>query len=126
MPAMTALAGLVPWADWGMRQVVRCPFPRERCQARITRRPAYSPCDPALGWSDTAANPVISASWYSSCRNISSYPAAWSRGANGCSRLNSRQLTGIISVVALSFMVQEPSGIIALVSERSRASSRLM
>ena len=47
-------------------------------------------------------------------------------GANGCSRLNSRQLTGIISVVALSFMVQEPSGIIAAVSERSRASSRLM
>ena len=23
MPAITALAGLVPWADWGMRQVVR-------------------------------------------------------------------------------------------------------
>ena len=51
---------------------------------------------------------------------------AWSRGANGWSRLNSRQLTGIISVVALSFMVHEPSGIIAEVSERSRASSRLM
>ena len=24
MPAMTALAGLVPWADWGIRHVVRC------------------------------------------------------------------------------------------------------
>ena len=52
--------------------------------------------------------------------------ALGSRGANGCSRLNSRQLTGIISVVAFSFRVQEPSGIIAEVSERSRDSSRLM
>ena len=30
MPAITALAGLVPWADWGMRQVVRWVSPRER------------------------------------------------------------------------------------------------
>ena len=36
---------------------------------------------------------------------------------------NSGQLTGIISAVALSFMVQMPSGIIADVSERSFASS---
>jgi hypothetical protein len=28
--------------------------------------PAYSPCDPALGCSDTRSKPVISASWYSS------------------------------------------------------------
>ena len=61
IPAITALAGLVPWADIGMRQVVRWTSPRARCQARITSRPAYSPCEPALGWSDTAANPVISA-----------------------------------------------------------------
>ncbi|MEZ6210113.1 MAG: hypothetical protein R3B46_02535 [Phycisphaerales bacterium] len=35
-------------------------------------------------------------------------------------RPNSGQVTGIISVVALSFMVQEPSGIMASASERSR------
>jgi hypothetical protein len=33
---------------------------------------------------------------------------------------NSGQVTGIISLVALSFIVQEPSGIIEWVSERSR------
>ena len=34
------------------------------------------------------------------------------------------QVTGNISAVALSFIVQEPSGIIEVVSERSRDSSR--
>jgi len=29
-PAMTALAGFVPCADVGIKQVVRCPSPRER------------------------------------------------------------------------------------------------
>ena len=38
-------------------------------------------------------------------------------------RLNSGQETGNISAAALSFIVQEPSGIIECVSERSRASS---
>ena len=35
-------------------------------------------------------------------------------------------VTGIISAVALSFIVQEPSGIIECASERSRASSERM
>ena len=47
--------------------------------------------------------------------------AACSRGANGCSLANSGQVSGIISAVALSFMVQEPSGIIARSSARSRS-----
>jgi hypothetical protein len=41
-------------------------------------------------------------------------------------RPNSGQVTGNISLVALSFMVQEPSGIIDWQSVRSFASSRLM
>ena len=41
-------------------------------------------------------------------------------GAKGWRQANSRQVTGIISLVALSFMVQEPSEII----EWSRARSR--
>jgi hypothetical protein len=65
-PAITALAGLVPWADCGIRQTSRWASPRAWCQARITSRPANSPCEPAFGWSDTAANPVISASHRSS------------------------------------------------------------
>ena len=40
-------------------------------------------------------------------------------GANGCMFANSGQLIGSISVVAFSFMVQDPSGII----ERSNATS---
>ena len=72
IPAITALAGLVPWADCGIRQVVRSLSPREWWNARMTSRPAYSPCEPALGCSETAAKPVISASWYSSWRKSSS------------------------------------------------------
>ena len=59
MPAMMAEAGLVPWAEEGMRQMSRWPSPRCSCQARMTRRPAYSPWLPALGWSETASKPVI-------------------------------------------------------------------
>ncbi|SKY94918.1 Uncharacterised protein [Mycobacteroides abscessus subsp. abscessus] len=38
-------------------------------------------------------------------------PAPSLSGANGCSRVNSGQVMGSISVVALSFMVHDPSGI---------------
>jgi hypothetical protein len=40
-------------------------------------------------------------------------------GAKGCTPANSGQVMGIISVVALSFMVQEPSGIMLRSSARS-------
>ncbi len=46
-------------------------------------------------------------------------PAVSSAGANGCRLANSGQVIGSISVVALSFIVQEPSGIML----RSRAMS---
>src|SRR5438477_177520 len=63
---MTADAGLVPCADCGIRHTVRWPSPRARWYARIASSPAYSPCAPELGCSDTAAKPVISASQASS------------------------------------------------------------
>jgi len=44
MPAIVALAGLVPWADSGIRQMWRRLSPREACQARIASSPANSPC----------------------------------------------------------------------------------
>ena len=37
---------------------------------------------------------------------------------------NSGQVTGSISALAFSFIVQEPSGIIEVVSERSRSFNR--
>ena len=81
--------------------------------------PAYSPCEPAFGCSDTASKPVIAQSMRSSPVQSARYPSAWSAGTKGCSAANPGKVTGIISAVALSFMVQEPSGII----ERSRATS---
>src|SRR5437899_9679311 len=124
-PAITALAGLVPCAEVGIRHVVRGPSPRERWYARITSNPVNSPWAPELGCSDTLGNPVISDSMSSSWRNSVRYPVACSRGAKGCSRLNSRHESGTISVVALSFIVHEPSGIIGDEDDRSRALSRL-
>jgi hypothetical protein len=123
IPAIAALAGFVPWALCGMRQTLRCPSPRTSWYFRITSRPAYSPCDPAFGCSDTAAKPVMSQRSASSVRNSSAYPSAWLAGANGWILPNSGHVTGIISAVALSFIVHEPSEIIECTSERSRDSS---
>src|SRR5436309_6847825 len=67
--------------------------------------------------------PVISASHSSSCLQISIYPAVCSPGANGCSLEISGHEIGNIAAVAVDFIVHEPSGIIDVVSERSRDSS---
>ena len=66
MPARTALAGFVPWAETGIRQTLRSPSPRARWKPRIASSPAYSPWEPAFGCSEMAAKPVISASERSS------------------------------------------------------------
>ncbi len=55
MPAMTALAALVPCAEDGIRQTVRPCSPFARWYARTARSPANSPCEPALGWMETAS-----------------------------------------------------------------------
>ena len=55
MPAITAEAALVPWAEDGMRHTVRPSSPRDRWYALMASRPASSPCDPALGCSETAS-----------------------------------------------------------------------
>src|SRR5918995_1383941 len=54
-PAITAEAALVPWADAGIRHTSRGPSPRLRWYSRMASSPASSPCEPALGWSDTAS-----------------------------------------------------------------------
>ena len=68
IPAITALAGLVPCAEDGIRHTSRWPSPRSSWYARITSNPAYSPWAPELGWSETAGNPLISASHPDSSR----------------------------------------------------------
>jgi hypothetical protein len=62
----------------------------------------------------------------SNSRKTSWYPADCSTGTNGCIRENSGQVTGIISEAALSFIVQEPSGIIDVSSPTSFRSSLRM
>ena len=89
----------------------------------MTRSPAYSPEAPELGWREHEVNPVISASHVSRSRKISLYPSAWSMGTKGCSAANSGQVTPSMMVVALSFMVHEPRGVMLVFSERSRDSS---
>ena len=61
-----------------------------------------------------------------SSSKICVYPCACERGANGCSFPNCGQVTGTISAVAFSFIVQDPSAIIEWVSDRSRDSSNRM
>ena len=51
-------------------------------------------------------------------------PSVWLVGANGCRLANSGHVIATISVVALSFIVQEPSGIIPRSSAKSRSASR--
>jgi hypothetical protein len=114
-------------------------------------RPAYSPWAPELGCADTAAKPVISArslltdihahhqlpgqSLQRGAKRglrladllrlsiISRYPSVWLGGAKGCMLANSGHVTGIISEVALSFMVQDPSEIMEVLRDRSLFSS---
>ncbi len=118
-PAITADAAFVPCAEDGIRQMSRSPCPCATCQARIARRPANSPCEPALGWTLTASYPVIAARKPSRDRMSRSYPAVCAAGAKGCRFANSGHEIGSISLVALSFIVHEPSGIM----ERSSATS---
>ena len=61
-PASWAEAGLVPCAEAGIRQMLRCVWPWASRYSRMASRPAYSPCAPELGWNETPAKPVMSAS----------------------------------------------------------------
>ena len=54
-----AEAGFVPWADAGIKILLRCPCPILSREARMIRRPVYSPAAPELGCKVTPANPVI-------------------------------------------------------------------
>ncbi|MCY1314578.1 hypothetical protein D9M70_652440 [compost metagenome] len=48
-PTIWALAGLVPCAEAGIRQMLRWPWPLASWKDLMASRPAYSPCEPALG-----------------------------------------------------------------------------
>ncbi|MCY1422706.1 hypothetical protein D9M71_383990 [compost metagenome] len=71
MLAMIAEAGLVPWAEDGIRQMLRCVSPRLSWNLRIASRPAYSPWAPEFGCMQMASKPVIAHSQLSSSLIIS-------------------------------------------------------
>ncbi len=88
--------------------------------------PANSPCDPALGCSEQAREAGdLAEVRFEPLEELGVARRLVARRERDGSPPNAGQLTGIISVVALSFMVHEPSGIIAAVSERSLFSSDL-
>ena len=127
MPAITALAGLVPCADVGMRQVVAVRVAARAMLGADHEQPGILALRAGVRLQRHRGEPGdLGQLVLELLEHAGRSPPPGRAGANGCSRLNSGQLTGIISVVALSFIVQEPSGIMALVSDRSRASSRLM
>ena len=69
-PAIDALAGLVPCADEGINTILRWPSPLSFKYSRITIKPVYSPCAPALGCKLIASKPVISHNAFSSSEKI--------------------------------------------------------
>ena len=123
-PASAADAALVPWADAGMSTMSRAPSPLATWNRRMASSPANSPCEPALGCTDTFAYPVMRARRSSRSAMSASQPAAWSSGTIGWMPANSGQVIGSIDTAALSFIVQEPSGIMVRSSARSRSDRR--
>merc|ERR1719323_712371 len=70
-----------------------------------------------------ASKPVTAQSCAARLRIISWYPSAWLGGAKGWRLAIWGHVTGIISVVELSFMVQDPRGIMEWTIDRSLFSS---
>ena len=79
-----------------------------------------------MGCSEHAAKPVMVARSFSMSAMKVIVPLACGSGAKGWMLPNSVQLSGSISVAALSFMVHEPSGIMLWVRDMSRLSSFLI
>ena len=126
IPAITADAGLVPWADDGIIQIFLFVWFKLLKYERITMRPAYSPWAPELGCKEVPLNPVISFNWFFNFSNIKVYPSTWSEGAKGWILFHLDELNGNISAAAFSFIVHEPRAIIEWLRERSFLSRLLM
>ena len=120
MPTICALAGLVPCADEGIRQMLRWPSPLgfveglDRQQAGVFALRAGVGLQADAGVAGGLAQPGAQL-------RVELGVALQLLGAartDGCAA-NSGQVIGIISLVALSFMVQLPSGIMLRSSARS-------
>ena len=126
MPAITAEAGLVPWAEDGIKHIFLWPCEILFKYALITINPAYSPWAPELGCNDVPENPVISFNCFSNLMINFWYPFAWFKGTKGCMLFHLDQLIGIISDAAFNFIVHEPKEIMEWVRDKSLFSRLLI
>ncbi len=121
MPAITALAGLVPWAEMGISMTSRCVaavcgmIGADGQQTGIFSLGAAVGLQRSSGKTGDLAQPVLPVRSGSSAGNLST----GRRVQKDAYLPNSGQLTGISSVAAFSFIVQDPSEIMEVFKERS-------
>ena len=113
MPAITARPALVPWAEEGMRQTSRSRLAPDVVVGADGQQAGQLALAAGVGLQrdGVVAGDVGPAPASRRVDQLGDTRQACSAGANGCMSANSGQVTGSISVVAFSFMVQLPSGI---------------
>ena len=116
---MPALAGLVPCADSGIRQMSRCAFAAAGMPAADGQQPGVLALAAGVGLQADAG--IAGGLAQPGAQLVVQLPVAGQLLARckGCTWANSGQVIGIISLVALSFIVQLPSGIMLRSSARS-------
>jgi hypothetical protein len=124
MPAICALAGLVPWALEGIRQMLRWPWPRLRVVGLDDQQAGVFALAAGIGLQADAGVARGLAQPGAQLLRPARIALQLVGGANGWTLANSGQVMGIISLVALSFMVQLPSGIMLRSSARSLSDRR--
>lgn len=83
IPAKMALAGLVPWADLGIKHSFLLDCPIDFKYLLIVNNPAYYPVAPLFGWNEISSNLVTLFNQFLSESITCVYPCAWSLGAKG-------------------------------------------
>ena len=109
-PAMTAEAGLVPWAESGTMILVRAVSFRCVWYALMSSRPVNSPWAPAAGWKVMASMPVISPRSLAEASSTSRQPWTVPSGWRGWIWAKPGRLAMSSLILGLYFMVQEPRG----------------
>ena len=125
-PAMAALAGLVPCALDGDQADVAVVLAVRRVEGADGEQPGIFALAAGIGLQRDAGETGgrLQPGGQAVDQRLDS-PRSARAGANGWRSANPGSVTGIISAVAFSFMVQEPSGIMLRFSATSLSSRRL-
>ena len=108
-PARVTDAGLVPWAESGMK-IVPGVRPCDSWYARMMRSPVSSPAAPAGGWKVARAMPVRRAEDVLGLEDHLEGACERSAGVAGCRSRKAGCSAAQSHTLGLYFMVQEPSG----------------